>query len=146
MSSVIEVAGMTKRFGTLTAVNDISFHVERGGIFGLLGKNGAGKTTTVEILEGYQTPDAGAVQVLGINPATTCRSGPPFCSPFSVTRRSASSGCGNGTCINEGHYDLGDVGFGRPVHRRHPQFRERRLPSAEPPPALASQLLFVPTA
>lgn len=59
---------MTKRFGTLTAVNDISFHVERGEIFGLLGKNGAGKTTTVEILEGYQTPDAGVVQVLGVNP------------------------------------------------------------------------------
>ena len=68
MSSVIEVTGMTKRFGPLTAVNDISFHVERGEIFGLLGKNGAGKTTTVEILEGYQTPNAGAVAVLGINP------------------------------------------------------------------------------
>lgn len=68
MASVIEVSGLTKRFGSLTAVNDISFQVERGEIFGLLGKNGAGKTTTVEILEGYQTPNAGAVQVLGVNP------------------------------------------------------------------------------
>ena len=68
MSNVIEVAGLTKRFGTLTAVNDVSFSVERGEIFGLLGKNGAGKTTTVEILEGYQSPDEGRVSVLGVDP------------------------------------------------------------------------------
>jgi len=68
MSNVIEVAGLTKRFGTLTAVNDVSFNVERGEIFGLLGKNGAGKTTTVEILEGYQSPDEGQVSVLGVDP------------------------------------------------------------------------------
>jgi ABC-2 type transport system ATP-binding protein len=68
MASVIEVSGLTKRFGSLTAVNDVSFSVERGEIFGLLGKNGAGKTTTVEILEGYQTPDEGRVAVLGVEP------------------------------------------------------------------------------
>jgi ABC-2 type transport system ATP-binding protein len=68
MSNVIEVAGLTKRFGSLTAVNDVSFSVERGEIFGLLGKNGAGKTTTVEILEGYQSPDEGQVSVLGVDP------------------------------------------------------------------------------
>jgi ABC-2 type transport system ATP-binding protein len=68
MVNVIEVAGLTKHFGTLTAVDDVSFSVEQGEIFGLLGKNGAGKTTTVEILEGYQSPDAGRVQVLGVEP------------------------------------------------------------------------------
>jgi ABC-2 type transport system ATP-binding protein len=68
MTNVIEVAGLTKRFGSLTAVDDVSFSVERGEIFGLLGKNGAGKTTTVEILEGYQSPDRGQVQVLGVVP------------------------------------------------------------------------------
>jgi ABC-2 type transport system ATP-binding protein len=68
MSNVIEVAGLTKRFGSLTAVDDVSFSVERGEIFGLLGKNGAGKTTTVEILEGYQSPDEGRVNVLGVDP------------------------------------------------------------------------------
>jgi len=68
MANVIEVAGLTKRFGSLTAVDDVSFSVERGAIFGLLGKNGAGKTTTVEILEGYQSPDQGRVQVLGVDP------------------------------------------------------------------------------
>ena len=68
MPNVIEVNGLTKRFASLTAVNDVSFHVEQGEIFGLLGKNGAGKTTTVEILEGYQSPDEGRVQVLGVDP------------------------------------------------------------------------------
>ncbi len=68
MSNVIEVAGLTKRFGSLTAVNDVSFNVEQGEIFGLLGKNGADKTTTVEILEGYQVPDEGRVSVLGVDP------------------------------------------------------------------------------
>jgi ABC-2 type transport system ATP-binding protein len=68
MSNVIEVQGLTKRFGSLVAVDDISFAVQQGEIFGLLGKNGAGKTTTVEILEGYQSGDAGTVQVLGVNP------------------------------------------------------------------------------
>jgi ABC-2 type transport system ATP-binding protein len=68
MSNVIEVTGLTKRFGTLTAVDDVSFNVERGEIFGLLGKNGAGKTTTVEILEGYQAADEGQVSVLGVDP------------------------------------------------------------------------------
>src|SRR6202142_585500 len=68
MSTGIEVAGLIKRFGSLIAVDDVTFSVERGEIFGLLGKNGAGKTTTVEILEGYQAPDGGRVQVLGVDP------------------------------------------------------------------------------
>src|SRR5579863_7281846 len=68
MPNVIEVEGLTKRFGSLTAVDDVSFRVEQGEIFGLLGKNGAGKTTTVEILEGYQSPSEGRVEVLGIDP------------------------------------------------------------------------------
>jgi ABC-2 type transport system ATP-binding protein len=68
VANVIEVTGLTKRFGSLTAVDDVSFSVQRGEIFGLLGKNGAGKTTTVEILEGYQAPDEGRVAVLGVEP------------------------------------------------------------------------------
>ena len=49
MDCVIRASGLTKRYGDLTAVDDVSFEVERGEIFGLLGPNGAGKTTTVEI-------------------------------------------------------------------------------------------------
>ncbi len=49
-------------------VRDLSFSVRQGEIFALLGPNGAGKTTTVEILEGYRSPDAGRVAVLGLDP------------------------------------------------------------------------------
>jgi ABC-2 type transport system ATP-binding protein len=57
---------ITKRYGDVTAVDGLSFRVERGECFGLLGPNGAGKTTTIEILEGLLTPDAGEVDVLGL--------------------------------------------------------------------------------
>ena len=68
MTNVIEVVNLTKRFGALVAVDDISFEVREGEIFGLLGENGAGKTTTIEILEGFQRSDRGTVHVLGVNP------------------------------------------------------------------------------
>lgn len=63
--AVIEVERLTKTFGDLTAVNDVSFHVESGEIFGMLGPNGAGKTTTLEIIEGLQAPTSGRTTVLG---------------------------------------------------------------------------------
>jgi ABC-2 type transport system ATP-binding protein len=66
--TAIKVDHLVKRYGGLEAVADISFEVGSGEIFALLGPNGAGKTTTVEILEGYRRPDAGAVQVLGLDP------------------------------------------------------------------------------
>jgi len=68
VTSVIDVSNLTKHFGRLVAVNDISCQVEEGEIVGLLGENGAGKTTTLEILEGFQRPDGGSVRVLGIEP------------------------------------------------------------------------------
>ncbi|MHB1208240.1 MAG: ABC transporter ATP-binding protein [Acidimicrobiales bacterium] len=68
MTNVIEVLNLTKRFGALVAVDDVSFEVRTGEIFGLLGENGAGKTTTIEILEGFQRADHGSVQVLGADP------------------------------------------------------------------------------
>jgi ABC-2 type transport system ATP-binding protein len=66
--SVIEVEHLHKRYGDLVAVDDLSFTVERGEIFGILGPNGAGKTTTMEIVEGLRTPDRGRVRVLGLDP------------------------------------------------------------------------------
>ena len=66
----IIVDGLTKRYGGRAAVDDLSFVVSPGEVFALLGPNGAGKTTTVEILEGYRTPDRGAVRVLGLDPRT----------------------------------------------------------------------------
>ena len=68
MNPVVQVQNLVKRFGHLTAVDDVSFQVNRGEIFGLLGENGAGKTTTIEMLEGFQRPDKGTVLVLGESP------------------------------------------------------------------------------
>jgi ABC-2 type transport system ATP-binding protein len=64
----VVVGALEKHYGATRAVDGLSFEVERGEVFGLLGPNGAGKTTTVEILEGYRTPDAGHVEVLGLDP------------------------------------------------------------------------------
>jgi ABC-2 type transport system ATP-binding protein len=63
----VVVEGLVKRYGTVTAVDDISFAVGRGEIFGLLGPNGAGKTTTVEVIEGLREADGGVVSVLGLD-------------------------------------------------------------------------------
>jgi ABC-2 type transport system ATP-binding protein len=65
MQTAVEVRNLTKRFGTTTAVDNISFDVWRKEIFGFLGPNGAGKTTTVRMLTGVIPPDAGTATVLG---------------------------------------------------------------------------------
>ncbi len=66
--NVIEVDGLVKRYGALTAVDGVSFEVHSGEIFGMVGPNGAGKTTTVECVEGFREPDQGTVRVLGMRP------------------------------------------------------------------------------
>ncbi|RSM34756.1 ABC transporter ATP-binding protein [Amycolatopsis balhimycina DSM 5908] len=67
---LIEVTDLRKRYGTRVAVDGVSFTVERGEIFGILGTNGAGKTTTVECLQGLRQADGGTISVLGLDPAT----------------------------------------------------------------------------
>ena len=64
----IQIQRLVKRYGPVTAVDNLSFEVQPGTITGFLGPNGAGKTTTVEILEGYRTRDRGEVSVLGVDP------------------------------------------------------------------------------
>ena len=66
--NAISVRGLTKRYGDLVAVNDISFEVGQGECLALLGPNGAGKTTTTEVLEGFRHADSGEVRVLGVDP------------------------------------------------------------------------------
>ena len=66
VDEVISVESLNKRFGDLVAVDDISFSVRRGEVFGILGPNGAGKTTTLECIEGLQEPSSGRISVLGI--------------------------------------------------------------------------------
>jgi len=63
---VIEVERLTKRFGEVTAVDDLSFSARRGEILGLLGPNGAGKTTTIQLLLGLTTPTTGAIRLFGL--------------------------------------------------------------------------------
>ncbi|RSN38066.1 ABC transporter ATP-binding protein [Amycolatopsis sp. WAC 01416] len=65
---LIEVTNLRKTYGERVAVDDVSFHVEQGEIFGILGTNGAGKTTTVECLQGLRSPDSGTMSVLGLDP------------------------------------------------------------------------------
>lgn len=65
---VIRVSGCRKSYGSTVAVDDVSFDVNDGEIFGLIGPNGAGKTTTMECVEGLRTPDRGTISVLGLDP------------------------------------------------------------------------------
>ena len=65
---VIQVSNFTKTYKSFVAVDDVSFDVYDGEIFGLIGPNGAGKTTTMECVEGLRTPDGGRISVLGLDP------------------------------------------------------------------------------
>lgn len=67
METTVEVIGLFKQYGALTAVDHVSFTVARGEVFGILGPNGAGKTTTLEMLEGLRKPDGGRAIVDGID-------------------------------------------------------------------------------
>ena len=70
MGDVVVVSNLCREYGSVRAVNDLSFTVAEGEVFALLGPNGAGKTTTVEILEGHRERTSGEVSVLGFDPAT----------------------------------------------------------------------------
>ncbi|HET9020089.1 MAG TPA: ABC transporter ATP-binding protein [Acetobacteraceae bacterium] len=65
MAAFIEIAGLTKRFGAFTAVNNVSFSVTRGEVLGFLGPNGAGKSTTMRMLAGFMPPTAGTARICG---------------------------------------------------------------------------------
>ena len=68
MAAIIEVRNLRKAYGDTVAVDDVSFTVQEGEIFGILGPNGAGKTTTVECVEGLRAADRGEISVLGLDP------------------------------------------------------------------------------
>lgn len=68
MDDIVQVKGLRKTYRTTIAIDDISFDVHEGEIFGMVGPNGAGKTTTIECLEGLRKPDAGTICVLGVDP------------------------------------------------------------------------------
>ncbi|MCL5675747.1 MAG: ATP-binding cassette domain-containing protein, partial [Patescibacteria group bacterium] len=70
MENIIEVQNLTKKFGNFTAVNDVSFQVQKGEIFAFLGPNGAGKTTTIKMLTTLLTPTSGKIFLAGADPQT----------------------------------------------------------------------------
>ena len=67
---VIELTGLTKKYGDFTAVNDLNLRINKKDIFGLLGPNGAGKSTTILMMLGLTEPTAGSVKVCGLNSTT----------------------------------------------------------------------------
>ena len=69
----IRVSGLRKTYGRTVAVDDVSFEVEAGEIFGLIGPNGAGKTTAMECVEGLRRPNGGTIRVLGLDPFRDAR-------------------------------------------------------------------------
>lgn len=73
MTHTIEAKGLVKQFGDFRAVDDVSFALESGEIFGLLGPNGAGKTTTLRMLSGLLKPTAGSAEVMGISVQSDAR-------------------------------------------------------------------------
>jgi ABC-2 type transport system ATP-binding protein len=70
---VVRVSGIRKTYGSTVAVDEVSFDVREGEIFGLIGPNGAGKTTTMECVEGLRTPDRGDISVLSLDPVRDAR-------------------------------------------------------------------------
>lgn len=67
MGLILEVKNLTKKFGGLTAVNDVNFEIERGEMLGLIGPNGAGKTTLFHLLTGFEKPNSGSIRFNGIS-------------------------------------------------------------------------------
>ena len=67
---MVTVEHLVKRYGEFVAVNDVSFSIKQGEIFGIIGPNGAGKTTTVECISGLRTADSGSISIHGLSPLT----------------------------------------------------------------------------
>src|SRR5581483_1098125 len=63
--AAVEISGVTKTFGSVTAVNDLSLHVREGAVYGFIGPNGSGKTTTMRMIVNIFYPDSGEIRVFG---------------------------------------------------------------------------------
>lgn len=73
MTTAIEVTGLSRHFGKVRAVDDVSFTIDEGGIYGLLGRNGAGKTTLMQLLSGQDFATTGTIKVFGESPVENAR-------------------------------------------------------------------------
>lgn len=68
LQPAVTVTSLVKRYGSFVAVDDVSFSIREGEIFGIIGPNGAGKTTTVECISGLRAPDSGSISIYGLSP------------------------------------------------------------------------------
>src|SRR6266481_2342753 len=78
--ALLEIAGVSKRFGTTAAVEDVSLNVERGELFALLGPSGCGKTTLLRMIAGLETPDTGRIVIDGVDVTGL----PPYARPVNM--------------------------------------------------------------
>lgn len=70
MSNTVEIKNITKTFGKVTAIDDLSLNIEKGKITGLIGADASGKTTLIRLIIGLMAPDSGEITTLGLNPST----------------------------------------------------------------------------
>ena len=134
MNAII-VNELTKRYGSFTAVDGLSFQVKKGEVFGLLGANGAGKSTTIECILGTKSADSGTISIFGNNPKKDrknlfqkigvqfqqCDYQPEICwlsflsmlftvsCPCSRFRKCVAAHCNNGCCYNYLHGNCSQV-------------------------------------
>jgi len=102
---MISVQHLTKKYGSITAVNDISFEVEKGEIVGFLGPNGAGKSTTMKILTGFLPPTSGHANIAGFD---------VFTKSIEARKRIGRGCVGSGT-----NWALGTLRWRSPSRRAH---------------------------
>ncbi len=124
MSQVLEVHGLTKRFGSLTAVDDSTFTIGQGEVVGIIGPNGSGKSTTINLISGELRPDAGRVlleghDITGASPDAVARAG---------ARRTFQNGRVFGNATVQDNLLVGQAALARAVHpwvglRRFPVLR-----------------------
>lgn len=95
-AEVVTVQHLVKSYGNVFVVNDISFSIREGEIFGIIGPNGAGKTTSVECISGLRAPDAGSISVCGLSPRDVQKQGPSVGRCPVAGERTASAAQGGG--------------------------------------------------
>ena len=94
MAPILEIDGLTKRFGHFTAVDQVSFKIEKGSIFGFLGPNGSGKSTVIRLLCGLLQPSGGKARIAGLDVARELEQivhRPSPSAPFGRARRRSAA-------------------------------------------------------
>jgi branched-chain amino acid transport system ATP-binding protein len=117
---VLEIAGLTRRFGGFTAVNTVSFSVKKGEIVGLIGPNGSGKTTTFNVISGTLAPNAGSVrfedhEIGGLSAHQVCRRG--LARTFQIPRPFRKLSLRDNVALSAYYAQAGDIARGEAEKR-----------------------------